>query len=82
MSMNQEDIDREIELEKLLSSLYPEDTPFSFSKTICKALEIAYESLTTPQPTPQEAKKPDETNFRQSVPGKTRPSKIFGKRKH
>lgn len=44
MSMSQEDLDRAGELEQLFTEIFPEDRPFSFSKTISKALEIALET--------------------------------------
>lgn len=76
MSMNHEDIDRAAELERMFTSLYPEEVPFSFSKTISKALEIAYESLTSDQLTQgtQEPEKEKKSGERHT--GK----KIFGKR--
>lgn len=45
MSMSSADIYRADELEKLFTQMYPNECPFSFSKTISKALEIALSSI-------------------------------------
>jgi len=50
MSMSDEDLKRANELEELFSKLYPDERPFSFSKTISKALELASGSLVKPEP--------------------------------
>jgi hypothetical protein len=42
MSLTEEDIQRLSYLEKLFSSQYPLDVPFSFSKTVSKCIEIAF----------------------------------------
>lgn len=47
MSMSNEDIERAEELEKLLTTMFPDECPFSFSKTVCKALELSLDSLKT-----------------------------------
>lgn len=80
--MNQEDIDRAAELERLFTSLYPEETPFSFSKTISKALEIAYESVTTSPESKRPEKPAPKISIQEKTQEKSRPSKFFGKRKH
>jgi len=55
MSMSDEDLKRAIELEELFSNLYPEERPFSFSKTISKALELASGSLINQEPMQKQA---------------------------
>lgn len=50
MSMSDEDLNRAMELEELFSNLYPEERPFTFSKTISRALEIASNTLNKPEP--------------------------------
>jgi hypothetical protein len=42
MSMSKEDALRAEELEHIFIAKFPDECPFSFSKTISKALEIAY----------------------------------------
>lgn len=65
MSMNTEDMLKAQELERLFTSLYPSEAPFTFSKTISKALEIAYAEITSVQEssteTKQEAKNPEKS---------------------
>lgn len=78
MSMSQDDLNRELELEKILSLKFPEEIPFSFSKTISKALEIAVESLKSAQ----ENEQPEKQDSKISTQGKARPNKVFGSRKH
>ncbi len=76
MSMSDEDLNRATELEELFSNLYPEERPFTFSKTISKALEIASNSLIKPEPVQKQALKPAE-------PDKSRVPKMFRNgRKH
>jgi len=60
MSMSDDDLNRATELEELFSNLYPEERPFTFSKTISKALEIASNTLKKPEPavSPEPAVKP------------------------
>jgi len=50
MSMSDEDLTRATELEELFSKLYPDERPFTFSKTISKALELASQTLDKPEP--------------------------------
>lgn len=45
MSMSEADAIRADKLEHAFSSMFPDERPFSFSKTISKALEIAYFSV-------------------------------------
>lgn len=45
MSMSSDDVFRADELERIFTSLYPDECPFSFSKTISKALEIALSAV-------------------------------------
>ena len=42
IAMSKEDMERAIELERIYGSKYSFEAPFNFSKTISKALEIAY----------------------------------------
>lgn len=69
MSMSDEDLKRASELEELFSTLYPEERPFTFSKTISKALEIASTALNKPVPGPKQSTLPLE---------KSRGTKMFG----
>lgn len=76
MSMSDEDLSRATELEELFSNLYPEERPFTFSKTISKALEIASNTLIKPEPVQKQALKSAE-------PEKSRVPKMFRNgRKH
>lgn len=76
MSMSDEDLNRATELEELFSNLYPEERPFTFSKTISKALEIASNSLIKQEP----VQKP---TLKSTEPEKTRVPKMFRNgRKH
>jgi len=75
MSMSEGDIEKASELERMFGDLYPEEKPFTFSKTISKALEIAYDSLQKPEFVPKPAFKPVEK------PRTTRKPKIGNVRK-
>jgi len=72
MSMSDEDLNRATELEELFSNLYPEERPFTFSKTISKALEIASNTLKKPEP----AVKPEPEPI-QKTADKSRVPKMF-----
>lgn len=65
MSMSSDDVSRADELERIFTAMYPTECPFSFSKTISKALEIAlstvHGSQELPRPPAQMAPKLPET---------------------
>lgn len=48
MSMTELDLQRAAELERIYTKQYPSEAPFSFSKTVCKALEVAYQQALLP----------------------------------
>lgn len=48
MSMTEIDLQRAAELERIYSRMYSSEAPFSFSKTVCKALEVAYQHALLP----------------------------------
>lgn len=50
MSMSDEDLKRASDLETMFNILYPDERPFTFSKTMSKALEIAFKSFENKEP--------------------------------
>ena len=48
ISLTDEDIQRLSYLEKTFASMYPLDVPFSFSKTVSKAIELAFLQIIAP----------------------------------
>lgn len=49
MSLTDEDIQRLSYLEKLFSERFPQEVPFSFSKTVSKAVELSYRIVLDPR---------------------------------
>lgn len=49
MSLTDEDIQRLSYLEKLFTERFPQEVPFSFSKTVSKAVEMAYMVILDPR---------------------------------
>lgn len=49
MSLTDEDIQRLSYLEKLFTERFPHEVPFSFSKTVSKAVELAYMVILDPR---------------------------------
>lgn len=68
MSMNTEDMLKAQELERLFTSLYPSEAPFTFSKTISKALELAYDCVTSEKESSTETKPDIKVSERPRVP--------------
>jgi len=81
MSMSSEDIEKAAELERLFTTLYPDECPFSFSKTISKAIELAYETITSPAPQPGQTSPAHLHVPSQISSDKSRTSKILGNHK-
>ena len=52
ISLTDEDIQRLSYMEKTFASMYPLEVPFSFSKTVSKAIELAFLQVITPMEKP------------------------------
>ncbi|MCC4766695.1 hypothetical protein FXW07_08745 [Methanosarcina sp. DH1] len=48
ISLTEADIEKASELEKTFNSRYPQESPFNFSQTISKAIELAYLQILEP----------------------------------
>jgi len=48
MSLTEIDLTKATELEQIFNSRYPQESPFNFSQTISKAIELAYLQMMEP----------------------------------
>lgn len=80
MSLSIEDMGRAAELEKAFTAMFPNECPFTFSKTISTAMEIALQQISVPIVTQTPNQQPRSLPASPHVPSHVSPDKSKNKR--